>query len=225
MTTMVSADNQWKMPESQKLAEGSTHFYGWKKQTTIFLTSTGLMSIVDGTETKPSPDSSPADEVALWASRDNRAKAQLSSYITLGLLSQLDIDSANAMWKSINSRFHMTGAAAMAIAHKALLNKQIGHSETMQKHIEDLRKLRTDYYNSGGTLDEVEWKIIILNSLKYKWESYRPSFLTIDNPEKIVNLLLLEAKTVASNGSNTGETALATRVKDKRVGPDCTHCG
>ena len=224
MAPPTSSDHQWKMPEDQKLKEGSAHFYGWQKQATIFLTSTGLFSIVNGTEKRPAGNA-PADEVANWETRDNRAKAQLSSYISLGLLSQVDIVSAYTMWTSIEQRFHMSGAAAMAIAHKALLNKQIGPTEKMLTHIQELRALRTEYYNAGGRLDDVDWKVIIMGSLRHKWEPYRPSLLTLENPDHIINLLLLEARTLDANISSGTESARAAPVKDRRSGPGCTHCG
>lgn len=127
------------MTETEKLSEGSGRYFGWKALTSMYLSSTTLISLVNGTEPCPDPTTSLPEEIIAWTHRDNRAKAQLGSYISMGLLSQLDATTAASMWSSITSRFERTGAGAILVARDKIHAKFIGPSETMDDHIGELR--------------------------------------------------------------------------------------
>lgn len=224
-----SNDNQWKMTETEKLSEGSGRYFGWKALTSMYLSSTTLISLVNGTEPCPDPTTSLPEEIIAWTHRDNRAKAQLGSYISMGLLSQLDATTAASMWSSITSRFEHTGAGAILVARDKIHAKFIGPSETMDDHIGELRRRRTALYSAGGTLLEEEWKAIIVKSLRHKWEKYRPMLLVVGDSEKIISFLTLEASNLESSSTSTSsETALSVNARGQKRrynGPGCTHCG
>lgn len=222
------SENHWKMEEKHRLSEDSTHFYNWKTLANILLTATTLITIVNGTEPCPDTSLSSTEEIRAWKRRDGRAMAQLSSFVSLGLLGQLDISSARSMWLSIENRFQMSGTASIMLAHDELTSKHIGSTETMSKHIAELRRLRTAYFNSGGTLTATEWRIIIVKSLKHRWAQFRPVLVLLDDAEKIINYLIIEARTLESSQAIEEETAMSASSKSQRRrynGPPCTHCG
>lgn len=61
-----SNDNQWKMTETEKLSEGSGRYFGWKALTSMYLSSTTLISLVNGTEPCPDPTTSLPEEIIAW---------------------------------------------------------------------------------------------------------------------------------------------------------------
>lgn len=218
----VSSDSRWKMTESQILNEGATHYHGWTILAGIYLKSAGLFDLVTGIEAKPEATQANLDAISAWQTRDAIATAQLSTYVSLGLLTLLDTSSAASMWLSIQSQFQFTGAAAIILANRELTGKTIGPTESMEDHVQSLRRLKSAYLSAGGTLTTDQWKVIIIQSLQHKWTQYKPTAMLVDDPDKIIAFLLIESKSAALNSFSSSESALATTTRKRYEGPPCT---
>lgn len=168
MSTNTSAPVHFPLPTITKLRDedqlqiNGNNFSSWKKIHIILFEAQGVYDIVNGLNPKPN-DKSP--NYAEWIDKDAKARAQLCINLQLALLSDIPIDTANDIWKTLIARFETTDSLTRSLAHSELKDFKITDKIPIKNQIAIFRDLRGAYINAGGELTDSDWKDIIIGSL------------------------------------------------------------
>ena len=212
------------------LDEEGYNYYDWLRVQTGYMKYLGVYDIAKGTLPRPSEPHLLAD----WIRRDHLATAQLIKNIPATLYGQLNDASSASLMRDLELRFAPQLEMRYALTNKRLRDKRIGQHEKMASHIADLRKLKANFISSGGSLSTSEWRMIIIMSLAHSWSSYKAQFVTVNDPDTIINILLLEDLRLADERgpppSSGQDIALksSSPTKGGRFSshrPVCDHCG
>lgn len=194
--TAGSKDGPIKVGEL--LNDDGLNYDNWLKANKVQMRLKGVWNIASGAEVRP-PSGSSASDIADWDRRDNLAIAQLALNMPLSLIGQLNIDSAHQLYSDLNSRFAKTAEIRVVLTARTLREKTIQPTQTMADHINDLRKARIEYLNSGGELSNKEWRLIILLSLgSGYWGRYAANFTGVPDTEQVITTLLFEEKRIGA---------------------------
>lgn len=206
-------------PKEKVLTENGSNFHPWKKITKLVLVSSNLMGMLDGSENKPDKrDGLLAYE--RWRIRDSKVKTQLAMNMVFELYNELDEDdeqSALELWEAVHTRFEHTSMMAQASAGARLRNLIMKNGTSMTDHIKELRKLKGEFSNVGGRLEDQDWLTIIMHSLrKHKeWKHARMNAGNFKTAEEYINYLDIQERGGIGDESDNEESALASNSNSR----------
>ncbi len=172
------------------------NFTAWQKVQKILLQAHSVLPIVTGVEPKPNNGDAGYQD---WINKDSRALAQLGVNIELSLMADLPIESSNELWAAILARFDTSDPLARSLALSELQSKKMNGDRPIKNQIAELRKLKTAFLTSGGTLTDIEWHNIIIQSLTGVWSQLAVLGNSITAPEKLLNTIQNEEKRKIQN--------------------------
>lgn len=157
-----------RFAETDKLTAKGSNYHVWKEHQKRALGSEGLFDLVNGIEIKPDEQDGLL-VIERWRRRDFRAQCQLALNMDMNLYGEFGVgedESASSLWREINARFECTLLLAQVFADARLRAKRMQAGESMEDHINDMRKLKVEFCNAGGKLEDVEWLRIVMASLQ-----------------------------------------------------------
>lgn len=167
-TTKIKQPWEFRVKEfadSNHLKWDGSNYVAWRKVQLVVLRTYKWIGHAEGTN--PPPDNRFSPEYDLWQTVDHLTVSQICMNMDFDLYGELaeGLETAAELWSAIERRFSQKTAAARSTAKLNLDNKKIQQGEAMKQHITDLRKLKAQYINCSGKMDDADWHTIVLNSL------------------------------------------------------------
>src|ERR1700722_4607968 len=158
----------------------SDNFTAWRYRIKMVLTVKELYSYIDGSNPTPTiPAAPPADVEAgkvayrIWKKQDDLAKG----YIGLSVSNDeiIHIESANTAkeaWDNIVAVYTAKGLSSKLYFRKKLLGIKKSETESMQKHINNIKEVVSKLAAIGEEIKDLDLAIILMSSLPKEYDTF-----------------------------------------------------
>jgi len=144
-----------------------SNFQVWKFQMRAIFTATGLLKLVDGTETKPE---STVDGLDVWNARNARAMCYISSSMDHKQLETLiTCESAAEMWAKLSAIHEQKSAANKLTLMSRFHDLKMMPNDTVVQHVARIENMASQLHDIGEELSKVTIMSKILSTLPQKF--------------------------------------------------------
>ncbi|WVQ78887.1 hypothetical protein IAT38_000978 [Cryptococcus sp. DSM 104549] len=180
---------------------GTSNAHPWRKAVLNYMSRTGIMGIIDGTDTEPGGSPQPrteragirpppvivsgSDDHALWTAWQQRElAAQAAIKLTTGEWMKYEIEgmkSAKEMWDTLSERCEYGSYLHTKRQAERLKMMRLGDDAgptQMEEHLQGFRKVWREVSGGGGQEGYSQADIVVdfLHSLPTRWSTLRLSF-------------------------------------------------
>lgn len=202
-----------------------TNYDSWSLQVRSVLIHQDLWSVVSGQSVKPEPSATNAAEVAAWNTKDEKATATIILSATPIQIAHIKncITSAET-WNTLREVHRPKGPVRKVTLFKQLLQMRMSDDECVQQYICNFASVVEKLAETGITLQEELYVIMLLASLPKSYENLVVALEARDDLPKLSTLKIKlseegERRKVnngATNADNSVQVFMARENKDKK---------